>query len=107
MTKRDPKQVEYQPPGSSEWQPVSGPPKLRRRSEDRELARKLLARGEEVAEIILRRSLHKEKKKSEVEGFERDMAAAMGNFERMVAAGARKLAYEAEDALRDLLKPKK
>lgn len=107
MSKRDPDKVEYQPPGSSTWQPVSDLPKVRRRSDDRELAKKFLAEGEQVAELVLQRSLHRERKKSEIEEFERDMSAALGSFERMVAAGARKLVYEAEDVLRDLTKPKK
>lgn len=105
MTKRDPDEVEYQPPGSSEWQPVSDPRRDRRN--DRAAARRLLAEGDLAAADILRRRLHRERKKSEVEEFERDMSAALGSFERMVAAGARQLVYEAEDVLRDLTKPKK
>ena len=109
MTKpRDPNQVEYQPPGSTEWRPVESPQKVQQRSRDlaRERARRLLVEGEEVARAVLRRSRQQAKEQdrseAEISEFERDMSAAMGNFERMVAAGARKLRFDAKDTFRDL-----
>jgi hypothetical protein len=101
MKNRDPNQIEYQPPGSSEWQPVEKP------QNDLSLARRFLAEGEGVARVILRRSREQERSPAEVEELERDMAAALGSFERMVAAGARKLKFDAEDLVSDLRNRKK
>jgi hypothetical protein len=106
MTKRDLPNVEYQPPGSSEWHRVREPPRASESVLLRREARRLLAQGEEVARQILRRSQEQERSEAELLELERDMAAALGSFERMVAAGAKKLKFDAEDALRDLKKKK-
>lgn len=107
-TKRDPTEVEYRPPGSTEWQPVRNfLPKVEGARSDRARVRRLLAEGESTARRILLRSRNGGRSEGEVAELERDMAAALGSFERFVAAGARKLKYDAEDVIRDLRGRKK
>jgi hypothetical protein len=107
-TRRDLDDVEYQPPGSSEWRRVSDLlPKAAQARSARASARRLLVEGEGIARYILRRSHEEEKSESEVAELERDMAAALGDFDRFVTAAARKLKYDAEDVVRDLRSKKK
>lgn len=118
-TKRDPDDVEYQPPGSTEWRrvedllPREAQEKTKTRN-DRALARRLLAEGEAAARSILKRSQEAQRRRNaeartegEVAELERDMAAALGNFERFVAAGARKMKYDVEDVINELRSKKK
>ena len=56
----------------------------------------------EILKRSQQRKREEERSEAEISEFERDMAAAMGSFERMVAAGARKLRFDAKETFRDL-----
>lgn len=85
--------VDYRAPGSDEWQSSDAARRdLRRR------ARELLARADlEVA----RAGRRHRRKAGDLLAFERDMAAALGAWDRWVEAGARQLLRRSQDVAQD------
>ena len=98
---RDGKDVEYRAPGETAWHPVNAPENQapRPRPNLRALARGLLEVGDDAAREALKRY---RRSRSELASFERDMAAAMGAWERFVEAGAKKLFFDAEEAIKEI-----
>lgn len=102
MAARMPVKVEYQAPGESTWRSVEqeSPEVARRRQllALRRRARSLLDEADARRPPPSSRS-EEPPPPSEVAAFERDMAAAMGEWERFVAAGAKKLFRDVDEVV--------
>lgn len=85
--------VDYKAPGSDEWQSSD---EVRR--DLRRQARALLARADVEVRLAGRR--HR-RKAGDLLAFERDMAAALGAWDRWVEAGAKQLLRRSQDAAED------
>lgn len=85
--------VDYQAPGSDEWQSSDAA-----RRDLRQRARALLARAD--IEVRLAGKRHR-RKAGELLAFERDMAAALGAWDRWVEAGAKQLLRRSQEVAQD------
>lgn len=93
MEKRPPRisGVDYKPPGSDSWQRHESA-EVRRAL--RQQARRLLREADEKIRRVRRLSL---RRREDLLVFERDMAAALGAWDRWVRAGARRLLHQGRE----------
>lgn len=95
------KGVEYLGPGESAWRPVEDvhpEEEAEKRRRLRARARSLLQQANAEAKDALHAQKHHDlKSRSQASGFEAEMAAAVGAWDRFAEAGARKIFAEVED----------